>query len=345
MATKTTDDMLAEIRRHIDELEARAESGATETRARLQDRFDRLREEEASAWAAVREKAEAVDEKFRQLEIDIAIAENRLASEMADDATSFAEAVEAELHDWDAAIERLQTRAATKAQNAREQAEAEIAALRQARNRAAERLTALRASSDDMARAKEPRHGSARRPRAEGPRGGPEVPVRRRDMTTESTPTETFESKVSSKIDEAASEGERTLARAWKMIAANGVAAILFGFVLILWPDIGLTTIVAVVAVYALVRGVLSGVAAFSAPLPRAERRWLTLEAVAGTAIGIALLVWNDISAQTLLYVVAAWALAIGAPHAGRRRSKLHWSGRRSCCSRSTGSSPARSAP
>ena len=130
-------------------LEARADSGAAETRARLQDRFDRLREQEAAAWAAVREKAEAVDEKFRQLEIDIAIAENRLASEMADDATSFAEAVEAELHDWDAAIERLQTRAATKAQNAREQAEAEIAELRQARNRAAERLAALRASSDD----------------------------------------------------------------------------------------------------------------------------------------------------------------------------------------------------
>jgi uncharacterized membrane protein HdeD (DUF308 family) len=131
-------------------------------------------------------------------------------------------------------------------------------------------------------------------------------------MTTESAPNETFESKVSSKIDEAAGEGERMLARAWRTIAANGIAGILFGFVLVLWPDIGLTTIVAVVAVYALVRGVLSGVAAFSAPLPRSERRWLTLEAVAGTAIGIALLVWNDISAQTLLYVVAAWALAIG---------------------------------
>jgi uncharacterized membrane protein HdeD (DUF308 family) len=131
-------------------------------------------------------------------------------------------------------------------------------------------------------------------------------------MTTESTPTEAFESKVSSKIDEAAGEGERMLARAWRMIAANGIAGILFGFVLVLWPEIGLTTIVAVVAVYALVRGVLSGVAAFSAPLPRSERRWLTLEAVGGTAIGIALLVWNDISAQTLLYVVAAWALAIG---------------------------------
>ncbi len=131
-------------------------------------------------------------------------------------------------------------------------------------------------------------------------------------MTNESTPIETFESKVSDKINEATSEGERLLARAWKMIAANGAAAILFGFVLVLWPDIGLTSIVAVVAVYALVRAVLSGVAAFSAPLPRTERRWLTLEAVVGTAVGIALLVWNDISAHTLLYVVAAWALAIG---------------------------------
>jgi chromosome segregation ATPase len=148
VATKTIDGTWAELHRHIDELEARADSDATETRARLQDRLDSLREQEASAWEAVREKAEAVDDQFRQLEIDIAIAENRLASEMADDATSFAEAVEAELHDWDAAIERLQTRAATKAQNAREQAEAEIAELKQARNRAVERLTAFHASPD-----------------------------------------------------------------------------------------------------------------------------------------------------------------------------------------------------
>jgi hypothetical protein len=149
MATRTTEGMLAEIRRHIDELEARADTGAAETRARFQDRLDLLHEEEAAAWAAVREKAEAVDEKFRQLEIDTAIAVNRLASAMAEDATSFGNAVEAELDDWDAAIERLQTRAATKARAAREQAEAAIADLRLARNRAAERLTALRASSLD----------------------------------------------------------------------------------------------------------------------------------------------------------------------------------------------------
>jgi uncharacterized membrane protein HdeD (DUF308 family) len=155
-------------------------------------------------------------------------------------------------------------------------------------------------------------------------------------MTTESTPTETFESKVNEKIDEAVSEGERMLARSWKMMAANGAAAVLFGFVLVLWPDIGLTTIVTVIAVYALVRAVLSGIAAFSAPLPQAERGWLLLEAVAGTGIGIALLVWNDISAKALLYVVAAWALgigiimlaaAIGLPLSGDRRLLLALNG------------------
>jgi hypothetical protein len=150
VATKATDDLLAGIGRHIDDLEARSDSGAAGTRPRLRERLDMLREQEASARAAVRERAEAVDERFWQLEIDIAIAENRLASEMADDAISFAEAVEAELHDWDSAIERLQIRAAAKPQNAREQAEAAVAGLRRARNRAAERLTALHASSDDV---------------------------------------------------------------------------------------------------------------------------------------------------------------------------------------------------
>jgi chromosome segregation ATPase len=57
--------------------------------------------------------------------------------------------VEAELRGWDAAIERLQMRAATKTRGQREQAEAEIAALRRARNRVVELLTALPSSPDD----------------------------------------------------------------------------------------------------------------------------------------------------------------------------------------------------
>jgi hypothetical protein len=141
--------MLAEIRRQIDELEDRIDGAVAETRRRLQDRLDVLRKEEAAAWAAVRERAEAVDETIRQLEIDLAIAQDRLDSELAADATTFAEAVEAELRDWDASIERLQTYVASWDEIAREEAETEVAQLRLARNQAAQSLAALRASSDD----------------------------------------------------------------------------------------------------------------------------------------------------------------------------------------------------
>jgi DNA anti-recombination protein RmuC len=65
------------------------------------------------------------------------------------------------LRQWDAAIERLQTRVAMKVQAVREQAEAEVAALKRARNRAAERLTALTTSSDDAWRTSKRRVGSA----------------------------------------------------------------------------------------------------------------------------------------------------------------------------------------
>ena len=163
MTTKTYEDMLAEIRRQIEELEARIQDSrrASTTRSASPGQDREAAGGGSVGRAAVRAKAETVDDKVRQLEIDIAIAENRLASELAEDAQSFADAVEAELQQWDAAIERLQTRVAPKMQDAREQAEAEVAALKQARNRAAERLTALRTSSDDAWHTHKNRVGSA----------------------------------------------------------------------------------------------------------------------------------------------------------------------------------------
>jgi len=57
---------------------------------------------------------------------------------------------------------------------------------------------------------------------------------------------------------------------------------------------------------------------------------------VLGIAIGIALLVWNDVSAKALLYVVAGWAIAISVlmliaalelPMSGGRRLLLALNG------------------
>jgi uncharacterized membrane protein HdeD (DUF308 family) len=127
----------------------------------------------------------------------------------------------------------------------------------------------------------------------------------------------TDQTQVKARVDEAFGGAERSLAQTWKFIAAGGILWVAFGFVLVIWPDIGLTTLVALVAVLALVKGVMSGIAAFGAPLQPTERRWLGLEAVVGIGLGLLVLAWPDISAKVLLYVIAGWAIALGVMQLG----------------------------
>jgi hypothetical protein len=63
---------------------------------------------------------------------------------------------------------------------------------------------------------------------------------------------------------------ERIFARAWKLLALRGAIAIAFAFVLLVWPDIGLTAMVAMVGAFALASGFMSGVAA-SVPARRGD--------------------------------------------------------------------------
>ena len=149
MSTMTKEERLAEIRQRIDDLEARSQGATAEAQARLQRTFEGLRGDADAARAALEEKAEAVEERFTDLQSRIDIAAKREASELAGDATSFADAVEAELRDWDAAIERIQARAAVKAYSARGRAEASVTELRQARTRAADRLAESRSSTGE----------------------------------------------------------------------------------------------------------------------------------------------------------------------------------------------------
>jgi uncharacterized membrane protein HdeD (DUF308 family) len=108
-------------------------------------------------------------------------------------------------------------------------------------------------------------------------------------------------------------EGERIFARAWKLLALRGAIAIAFAFVLLVWPDIGLTAMVAVVGAFALASGFMSGVAASVLPgAATRERVWLAVNAVLGLVVGVTVLLWPDLSAKALLYAIAIWAIAAG---------------------------------
>ena len=113
-------------------------------------------------------------------------------------------------------------------------------------------------------------------------------------------------------LDTQLKEGERTLARIWKVTVLRGALAIAFAVVILIWPDIGLTALVALFGAFALVSGIATIAAAFNLPIRGGQRAWLVFEGLLGIAVGVVVFVWPDLSALGLLYAIAAWAIAIG---------------------------------
>jgi uncharacterized membrane protein HdeD (DUF308 family) len=107
-------------------------------------------------------------------------------------------------------------------------------------------------------------------------------------------------------------EGERALAHIWKVTALRGALAIAFAVVILVWPTIGLTALIALFGAFALVSGITTIVGAFNLQLRGGQRRWLAFEGLLGVAVGVVVFIWPDLSALGLLYAVAAWAIAMG---------------------------------
>jgi uncharacterized membrane protein HdeD (DUF308 family) len=106
-------------------------------------------------------------------------------------------------------------------------------------------------------------------------------------------------------------EGEQALAHIWKTTALRGVLAIAFAVVILIWPNIGLTALIALFGAYALVSGVTAVAGAVSGPV-RSDRAWVVFEGLLSIAVGVIVFVWPDLSALGLLYAIAAWAIALG---------------------------------
>ena len=102
------------------------------------------------------------------------------------------------------------------------------------------------------------------------------------------------------------------LANSWWSLALRGLLAILVGVVTFVWPGITLYALVVLFGAYALVDGFLNIAGAWRA----AERheRWipLLLEGFIGIAAAILTAIWPAITALSLVFVVAAWALLTG---------------------------------
>src|SRR5436305_15295696 len=89
------------------------------------------------------------------------------------------------------------------------------------------------------------------------------------------------------------------------------IAAILFGILTFVWPQLTLSVLVLLFGVFA----VISGITAVAAALRnRGEQGWglLLFEGILGILAGVVALVWPGITALAFLYLLAAWAIITG---------------------------------
>jgi uncharacterized membrane protein HdeD (DUF308 family) len=98
----------------------------------------------------------------------------------------------------------------------------------------------------------------------------------------------------------------------WWLFTLEGILAIAFGITAWVWPDLTIDTLVILFGAFAISTGVINLVAA-SGARRLGESPWgYVFQGLLGIATGVVVIVWPDISATALLYVIAAWAILIG---------------------------------
>jgi len=108
----------------------------------------------------------------------------------------------------------------------------------------------------------------------------------------------------------------RIFERTWWIVGTRGLVAVLLGLGALFLPALTATLLKTMFALFAIVYGALTLFGEFRNP----EGRQLIplIKGAAALIIGIAALIWPGISAQILLYLIAAYSLITGVLDIGR---------------------------
>lgn len=96
------------------------------------------------------------------------------------------------------------------------------------------------------------------------------------------------------------------------VLLVRGLAAVVFGIAALVWPALTVATLVMLFGVYVLVDGISDVVGAVLCR--KNNRDWwiILLTGLAGIAVGIITFIQPGITALSLLFLIAAWALVMG---------------------------------
>ena len=103
----------------------------------------------------------------------------------------------------------------------------------------------------------------------------------------------------------------QSLSSSWWILAVRGVAALLFGILVLIWPGTTLLVLVALFAAYALVSGTVSVIGAVR---HRSEKGWWVslLLGIISVAAGVIAVLNPGLTLVVLVLLVAAHAVVIG---------------------------------
>ena len=103
----------------------------------------------------------------------------------------------------------------------------------------------------------------------------------------------------------------KALTRFWWMFLLRGIFAVLFGLAAFTWPDLTIAVLVLLFGAYALADGIFALAGMFGRE--DNDRWWVSLlEGVAGIGAGLITFFWPALTAVTLLFIIAAWAIMTG---------------------------------
>jgi uncharacterized membrane protein HdeD (DUF308 family) len=106
-------------------------------------------------------------------------------------------------------------------------------------------------------------------------------------------------------------DAETLTKRVASWVGIRGAVALVFGIVLLAFPEISLAALVLTFGAVAFLEGI-AVLATAIAGRYESGRGWMVLSGIVSVLTGIAVVVWPDISALALLYVIGAWAIAAG---------------------------------
>ena len=115
---------------------------------------------------------------------------------------------------------------------------------------------------------------------------------------------------------ESANQVKRDYTKLRWAVGLNGALAIAVGVLILLWPGISLFALTILFGAYMTANGVVGLVVAIRAKM-MSNRGWLAFASIVSIAAGVAVLVWPNIGALALLYIIGAYAIAFGIVMAG----------------------------